>query len=274
MPNSRFTGYANALLFDNSKCYAANMGIAVDSKPYQGKFDSQNKNPYKISRTKIDLFLECPHCFYLDRVLGVSRPAGPPFQLNKMVDETLKREFDVHRVNGEKHPLQIEFGIDAEPVVHEDLNIWRENFHGVQALHEPTNLLVYGAIDDLWINSKGEYVVVDYKATAKNEPITEMGNERWHDSYRRQIEVYQWLLRQNSLTVSNTGYWVYCTGRMNAPSFDKKIEFDVHLISYEGDDSWVEPTILKIRSCLTGELPAKIEACEYCLYTTACSNLG
>ena len=37
--------------------------------------------------------------------------------------------------------------------------------------HKPTNLIITGAIDDLWQNPKGEFIVVDYKATSINEEI-------------------------------------------------------------------------------------------------------
>ena len=127
-------------------------------------------------------------------------------------------------------------------------------------------MLISGAIDDLWINSKGEHIVVDYKATAKNEPITELDG-KWHETYKRQIEVYQWLLRKNELTVSNTGYFVYCTGKYDQKTFDNKIEFDIKLIPYVGDDSWVEPTISAIKKCLESEeIPKSGAKCEHCAY--------
>ena len=56
-------------------------------------FDPESDIPYKISRTKIDLFLNCPRCFYLDRRLGVSHPPGFPFSLNSAVDRLLKKEY-------------------------------------------------------------------------------------------------------------------------------------------------------------------------------------
>ena len=116
---------------------------------------------WRLSRSKIGLFQECPRCFYLDNKLGLKRPPGYPFNLNTAVDALLKREFDAHRANGEQHPLQKQYGVDARPAAHEELNKWRENFTGVQYLHKPTNLLITGAIDDLWQSSKGEYIVVD-----------------------------------------------------------------------------------------------------------------
>ena len=49
-------------------------------------YDPENDQPFKLSRSKIDLFLSCPRCFYVDRRLGVGRPPGFPFNLNTAVD--------------------------------------------------------------------------------------------------------------------------------------------------------------------------------------------
>lgn len=232
-------------------------------------YDPSADEPFALSRTKIDLFLNCPRCFYLDRKLGVERPPGFPFSLNSAVDHLLKLEFDIHRANGTKHPLIEKYGIDAQPVAHEDLDKWRHNFTGVRYLHKPTNLVIFGAIDDLWINSKGEYIVVDYKSTSKDADITELDKD-WQIGYKRQMEVYQWLLRQNGYKVSDTGYFVYCNGRKDRAAFDGKLEFDVTLIPYEGDDSWVEKTIVKAHKCLNSDqIPAPGEDCDYCRYIAA-----
>lgn len=230
-------------------------------------------SPYKISRTKIDLFVDCPRCFWLDARLKISRPKGPPFTLNSAVDQLLKQEFDALRKDGKQHPLQIEYGIDARPVMHEQLNVWRENFKGVQFLHEPTGLLVTGAIDDLWQDSKGKYIVLDYKSTSKAGKIRELGHERWHDQYRRQLAVYQWLLRQNGLDVSDTGYWLYCNAQKSGKVFDKKLEFELTLIAEKINDDWVEPTLAKIKNCLEGDMPKEAAGCEYCAYARARTEL-
>ncbi len=232
----------------------------------KGLYDPASAESFKLSRSKIDLFLDCPRCFYYDRKLGVGRPPGFPFALNSAVDHLLKLEFDIHRTNGTKHPLIEKYGVDARPVAHDDLDKWRHNFTGIQYLHKPTNLLIFGAIDDLWQNSKGEYIVVDYKATSKNEDITEL-NKDWQDGYKRQMEVYQWLLRQNGYKVSSTGYFVYCNGQTDRKAFDGKLEFDITLIPYTGNDGWVEKTIVEAHKCLNGDkIPDADPDCDYCNY--------
>ena len=232
-------------------------------------YNPSDSKPFKLSRSKIDLFLECPRCFYLDRRLGVGRPPGFPFNLNSAVDTLLKQEFDTYRVSSKPHPLIEQYGVDARPVPHDDLDKWRENFKGVQYLHETTNLIITGAIDDLWQNSRDEYIVVDYKATSTKDKITEL-NKPHHVGYKRQMEVYQWLLRRNGLNVSDTGYFVYCNGLKDREAFDGRLDFDVTLIAYTGNDDWVEKAVIDAHKCITADtVPNADEDCDYCRYRDA-----
>src|SRR6056297_1662644 len=90
---------------------------------------------WKLSRSKIDLFLECPRCFYIDNKLGVRRPRGYPFTLNSAVDELLKKEFDILREKGETHKIIKGYGVDAKPTTHKKLDKWRNVFEGIQHKH-------------------------------------------------------------------------------------------------------------------------------------------
>ncbi|MDD3156417.1 MAG: hypothetical protein PHP14_03375 [Candidatus Pacebacteria bacterium] len=78
-------------------------------------YDKNLKQPFKLSRTKIENFIKCPRCFYLDRKLGISQPPGYPFTLNSAVDALLKKEFDVYRADQKIHPLMATYGVKAVP---------------------------------------------------------------------------------------------------------------------------------------------------------------
>ncbi|QQS23253.1 PD-(D/E)XK nuclease family protein [bacterium] len=246
------------------------------SQYYQAKrvknlYNPSDKQPFKLSRSKLELFLNCPRCFYMDRRLGVGQPPGFPFNLNSAVDHLLKKEFDVHRAKNTKHPLMEHYGVDAVPFAHANMDQWRENFVGVQALHKDTNLLIFGAVDDLWTNPAGELIVVDYKATSKDSEVNL--DAEWQRGYKNQMEIYQWLLRQNGFDVNPTGYFVYCNGKRDAEAFDGKLEFDIKLIPYTGDDSWVDGVIQKAKQCLDGELPTYAPTCDYCAYRQAAGGV-
>lgn len=223
--------------------------------------------PYAISRSKIDLFVDCPLCFYLDVRLGVKRPSGPQFTLNLAVDLLLKKEFDLHRARATPHPLMEEFDIDAVPFKHPSMNEWRENFKGIRYSDPQTGLTIFGAIDDAWVTPAGEVLVVDYKATSKDGVVDTLEDTKWHDQYRRQMEIYQWLLRRNDLRVSNTGYFVYANGKRSAETFDGHLEFDTNVIPYVGSDTWIPETLTKLKQCLDSDTaPKPNDECEHCLY--------
>lgn len=237
-------------------------------------YNPKSAEAFKLSRSKIELYIKCPRCFYLDRRLGVGAPPSFPYTLNSAVDTLLKKEFDLLRKSGEAHPLMKKYGVDAFPAKHTQLEEWRNTFKGVRVLDKPTNLLIFGAIDDLWENNKGEYMVVDYKSTSKDEEITALDKD-WQDAYKRQMEIYQWLVRGNGYKVSNTGYFIYCNGKVDAEKFDGKLEFTLTLIPYEGDDSWVSSTIKDIHKCLNSDTISESgKDCDFCAYRKAVSEVS
>lgn len=234
------------------------------------------KELFRLSRSKIELFMQCPRCFWLDVRKKIKRPSGPPFQINKAIDELYKKEFDSYRAQKKPHPLMVKNKIQAIPFAHEHLDRWRANFTGVAKLHEPTNLHIFGAVDDVWINDDEELIVVDYKATSKDKEITL--DSDWQIMYKRQMEIYQWLLRQNGFKVSHKGYFVYTNARVDVDGFDDKLIFRTKVIEYEGSDEWVEPTLVKIKETMDGDMPevgvaAMGGPCEFCEYARARTQL-
>lgn len=245
------------------------MSQYYNSQRTRNLYNPQSSKSFKLSRSKLELFINCPRCFYYDRKLGIGRPPGFPFNLNSAVDHLLKKEFDIHRDAGDKHPLMEHYGMYTILFQHEMIIQWRENFTEIQYLHKKTNFIITGAVDDIWVNPQKELIVVDYKSTSKNEEITALDQD-WQDGYKRQMEIYQWLLRQNNYKVSDTGYFVYCNGNTDKEAFDGKLEFDITLISHTGNDSWVEKTIIDAHKCLNHKtIPKANLDCDYCNYVKA-----
>lgn len=243
------------------------------SQPYK----PGQKTAFKLSRSKIELFTQCQRCFWLDIRLKIKRPDGPPFQINKAIDELFKKEFDSYRSKAEPHPLMTANGVKAIPYAHEQLDNWRHNFTGVTALHKPTNLHIFGAVDDIWVDDNGALIVVDYKATAKAAEVSLDAD--WQITYKRQMEVYQWLLRQNGFEVSDTGYFVYTNGRLDLDGFNDRVEFRTKVISYTGSDEWIEPTIVSMKACMESDKMPLMGVstmggdCDFCSYARSRTEL-
>jgi CRISPR/Cas system-associated exonuclease Cas4 (RecB family) len=239
------------------------------AKSTWGIYDPESKEPHKLSRSKLDLFLNCERCFYLDQRIGVKRPASFPLTLNNAVDYLMKKEYDAYRENGEVPPIAKENGIDAVPFNDPKMEEWRDALkRGVSCLHKKTNIILRGGVDDVWINIKGELIVVDYKATSNEKEITL--DDEWKIQYKRQMEIYQWLLKQNGYKVSDTGYFVYVNAKTNREGFDNKLDFETTIIPYEGKTDWIEKEIIGMKKCLDLPNAPKANAdCDYCNYRKA-----
>ncbi len=242
------------------------MAFEYKLKWEKGRFNPKSKEPYVISRSKVERFQECGRCFWLEARYGIGRPDSFPFTLNNAVDELFKKEFDIHRANGSKHPLMEQYGIDAVPFNDPRMDEWRDALkRGIKYHHSATNLTLRGGIDDVWVTPSGQLHIVDYKATAGKDTVTL--DDEWKNGYKRQVEIYQWLFRMNDFDVSPIAYFVYANGQNDRKAFDGKLEFEVTLLPYEGDDSWIDAALVELRACLDNdEIPKVGKACQYCPY--------
>ncbi len=86
------------------------------------------------------------------------------------------------------------------------------------------------------------------------------------------MDVYQFLVRRQGLTVSNRGWFVYVNGDARAAQFGEKLGFRSALVPYDGDDAWVLDAFR--RAIVTIDQvnpPPPVEGCEYCAYVAGAS---
>jgi len=240
----------------------------MSAKRKRNLFDPASTEPFPLSRSKIEFFLKCPRCFYLDRRLGVKPPGMPSMTLNRAVDSLMKAEFDGYRQRQEPHPAFLKYGINAIPLSHPDIEVWRSNFKGVKFLNPPTNLLIGGAPDDIMIVGR-EWLVLDFKGTCSKDEITSLDTE-YRLAYKRQVEVYSWLLAKNGHPVGRNAFLLFANARADRLSFDARLDFDLQLVEVVMDLSWIEPTLGQIRTCLMADQPPAASAtCECCNFVAA-----
>jgi len=240
---------------------------------HRGKFNPENPSPYEISRSKIENFVKCPACFYLDRVKGIKFPSWPGFNINEATDILLKKQFDVCREKQVSHSFLINKSMGhLVPFKHDDFQLWTKSMQlGLRAHHQETDFIIGGGLDDVWLNTETNQIhIIDYKSTSvKTEGKGIDMNDKWKGAYKRQMDVYIWIMKQNGFDVSNTGYFLYCDGdRFTDEPFlgktDARMIFKMHLFDYESDQSWVENILQEIKEVLYLETcPQHSEGCEH-----------
>ena len=220
----------------------------------------------RLSRSKIELYIECPRCFYFDVVLKKSRPSSFPLNINNAIDVLLKREFDKYREMALPHPIQKDELSDFLPAKYHMLDTWRNVQKGGLSFGNPSDGFTYfGVIDDLWVNRKGQFAIADYKSTAKQKPVLEI--PEWASGYARQLSFYNYLLKKNGVESCNTGFLVYATALTSELSFENQLKFSTNAICLELDDEWIEPTFDSIQVLLKNNMiPEHSESCKYCRF--------
>lgn len=256
---------------------------------HRGTYRPDHPEPYEISRSQIQAFMNCPACFWMNRVKGIKFPGMPGFLLNTATDTLLKKDFDVYRELQESHPFMERHGLShLVPFKHDDFEQWTKSLQlGLRVNYEPAHLIIGGGLDDVWHNKETDEIhIVDYKSTAgrRNEEGTALNpislDGIYKEAYKNQMDIYQWILKQKGLNVSHIGYFVYVNGdqhfqdgMLEEDTDSANMKFDVQLIEYEGNSDWVEQTILDLKTCIdspecpdhaeTGFGPKGDKQCEY-----------
>ena len=244
-------------------------------KRHQGVFNPEHLAPYELSRSRVENYLKCKACFYLEQLQGVKPPEIPSFTINTTTDILLKRDADA--VRGKKSlPLWEAHGLGhLIPFEHEDLENWTNSLHyGLNdryfnTIHEETNIKFGGGLDDVFYNTKTNQLhIVDYKSEAQGTRSPEKYSPRpssidkpWKIGYKRQMDMYVWLMRRKGFDVSSTGYFVYVDaqhsgvdGMLKDENPEKALmSFNATILPYEADTSWVEPTLFEIKDFLSNQ---------------------
>ena len=247
----------------------------ANSKRHRGKFDPSHEAPYELSRGRVENFLKCKACFWLEQIHKVKPPEIPSFTINTTTDILLKRDADAVRGKSTL-PLWEQAGLGHMiPWEYEHLENWANSLHyGLNetyfnTVHDETNIKFGGGLDDVFLNTKTDQLhIVDYKSQAqgtrspiKYEVKPSSLNDPWKIGYKRQMDMYIWVARRKGFNVSDTGYFVYVDAQHkhidgmlndNDPSI-AWMKFNASIIPYEADTSWVEPTLIEIKDFLMNQ---------------------
>jgi len=157
----------------------------------------------QLSPNSLNLYLECPHCFWLDKNNGIKRPPPYPYALNSAVDTLLKEEFDAYRSKKIVHPLLRENNIKARLFLNQKLlNQWRNNFAGIRYFDPDLKATLFGAVDDVLEFEDKKIAPLDYKSTGSSAANI-------YDRFQLQLDTYTFLMEKNGFQTPRKGYLAF-----------------------------------------------------------------
>lgn len=210
-----------------------------------------------ISPSQIGLLLECPRCLWLYFREGLKRPSGPFPSLPGGFDLLFKRYFDGFRRKGELPP-ELAGIVEAKLFDEMDkLDVWRNNWKGIRAEFPELKLLLKGAIDDLLVNKKGEFVPLDFKT--RGYPTKE--DTAAH--YQTQLDLYALLFEKNGYTVADYGYLLFFWPQTYA---EKSADFETELVKVDISPERGMATLQEVVKIVGGQQPPAHSNCEFCKF--------
>lgn len=222
-------------------------------------YQPQSSTVYKLSRSNIQTYLECPYCFYLEAIYGLKKPPGLPLPINMAIDSILKKEFDHYRLQELPHP-EVDKILKHEYIPYGDESFyqWRKE---ASIYHKETNFNIIGKFDDVWKNSNNQLFLADYKSGA----VSKSGEFILHESFRNQMDIYLWIGKQLNPNFSETSFFYY-KKILKDESMDKS-HFITEIVEYLADDRWVEEIIIQIKNTLDSTTPpTSNNECKQCQY--------
>jgi len=218
----------------------------------------KGRDVIKLSRFQLDLFVNCPRCFWLLKRHGIKQPAGYPLALNTAMDGLLKAEFDEYRQRGEPHPILAQHGVQARLFADTaKLQEWRNNFQGLRWTDPDSGHILFGAIDDLLEFPDGSHAVVDYKSSGAREISV-------YPSYQLQMDVYTFLLQQLGYRPAPKAYFAFFVA-VRDDGFRGRLPFRSALVEVEPRPERV-PGLFRqaIEAAQSAVMPASGLECESC----------
>jgi hypothetical protein len=152
------------------------------------------------------------------------------------------------------------------------MDAWRDALRGgIIQKFEDTNIILTGGVDDIWLDTKTqELIVVDYKSQAslhEVEPISYLNNV-YHEGYKLQMDFYNYLLNCRGFKTSSISYFLVVNADRTAEGFYEQMKFSETLIPYKNDVSWIPKKLREmIKTMNSNTVPDSHESCENCAYS-------
>jgi len=203
----------------------------------------------KLSQSTINLFLECPRCFWLVVAKGIKRPRGPFPSLPSGIDLVLKDYFNFYRNKGEV-PEIIKGRLPGRIVSSLPPSLC---FYD-----QKINAMLYGRLDECLEIEENIFAPLDHKTRGFKT------KEDTHTFYQNELDVYTLLLEENHYPTKKNGFLVFYIPQ-KSNQLHKGFPFEVEIKEIETFPEAAKENFYRAVDTLRKtQPPPSSENCEYC----------
>jgi len=210
-----------------------------------------------LSPSKLNLFQECPLCFWLHTVKRIHRPEGPVSTLPRGMDNLIKKYFDRYRKKKEMPP-EIKGKVQGELLQDQNLlNEWRKitKTSSPRFFDKELNAYLFGGLDECFVD--GEYYIpVDYKTR---------GYDLKEDSlsyYQTQLDCYTFLLESEGYKHFSFGYLIYYIPVQVEENGEVRFRVEAHKVETNSERGY--NVFKEAVKCIRGPRPVFHSNCQFC----------
>ncbi|MFN7088729.1 MAG: PD-(D/E)XK nuclease family protein [Candidatus Paceibacteria bacterium] len=211
----------------------------------------------RLSPSSLNLFLDCPRCFYLEKVEGIKRPETPASTLPSGIDNTLKKYFDYWRQKDALPPLLQ--GKLPGRLVSEQALIAKFRSRSFEYYDSAVDAHFAGILDDALILEDGSIVPIDNKTRGfpPQEP---------HESHLNQMSGYTLLLLENGFQTKNLAYLIYWFFNHKEMDLENPMAFNITVEEVKTDPENIRRVFHQAVKILKGPIPPVNSLCTFCAY--------
>jgi CRISPR/Cas system-associated exonuclease Cas4 (RecB family) len=205
----------------------------------------------KLSPSSLNIFLECPRCFWLYVNKNTKRPSIPVATITTGLDRVIKEYFDLFRTKDILPPL-LEGKVPGRLIRNLPHKGWLE------FIDNKIDAKLGGYLDECLDLGNNFYAALDHK-TRGSKP------ESTHPAHQFQMDAYTFLLEQNRFPTKNLAYLVYYIPKSVASK--EAIDFEAVACQIKTEPQRARKVFYDAISLLKQSIPLAHKDCEFCKWT-------
>jgi CRISPR/Cas system-associated exonuclease Cas4 (RecB family) len=202
----------------------------------------------KLSPTSLNLFLECPRCFWLYINKNLKRPSIPVATITTGLDKVIKEHFNLYRAKGVLPPL-LQNKIPGKLMRDLPKRGW------LDFTDNKIEATLGGYLDECLDLGDNLYAALDHK-TRGSKP------ENTHKAHQFQMDVYTFLLEQNRFPTKRLAYLIYYIPKEVASK--ETIGFEVAPVEIKTNPEYAQKVFYDAIATLKKSIPPPHQDCGFC----------